>query len=1409
MKTTTAIPLTSRFLAATALAVVALIPFAPARAATWTNLVGGVASGDWGTAANWNTNTVPNATDAVADFSTLDLTADSTVTLGSPVTVGAMLFGDTSPSHNWIVSGSAITNATSAGIPTNIVNNQQVTFNNNVNGSLKKLGAGTLTLAGSGNVLYNGFAANGGTLRITGTVTSSGGRVYVGSANLADAYGITGANGTLVIEPGASLTISGIGADTFVIGRDAGVGTVTQNGGTFNYSAAGKDYLVGAGGGAGTCATNTLNGGTLNLNANQLAVGNYSSTGVFNLNGGTLSVRNVTRVSGGTGTFNFDGGTLQATASRTDFFQTLSAANVKAGGAKIDCNGFNIAVAQSLLAGVGGGGLTKSGNGTLTLSGINTYTGATAVVAGGLVGATGGSCANSALTIASGATNGVQVLTSGGQWVCSNLTYSAGTTILDFDFTTAAPSAAVAPLQVNGNLTLNSTFSFLVRNGSWASSGTYPLVSYTGALSGSVPGSAWVLPAGVIATLVNNTGSKRIDLSVTGVPGVTWDGTTNDWNTAHWLPGNVVGPTTGAGKVTITNGTVSFQGADLFGNWSTTVSPAIALNGGILKSKGNFNTLWNLQMGGGILLADGGTHSTAQAFQLAGTLTVINTNGSTAPSFINVASSPINGYNAVNVGGQGDTALTMNIADVTGDAAADLTVNTVLENSGPMGALPLVKTGAGTLALTAANIYSGGTRINAGTVAISNNAAFGTASVAIASNCTVTALASLSVANACVLSNGVANPFDVGAGRTLTLSGTLSGPGSLTKANAGTLTLSGINTYSGNTAVNAGALVGVTGGSCSNSAVSLAATSGNSAALGVSITDNTKQWTCPSLTVNNAGTGCTLDFNFSRLQPSASVAPLRVIGSAAFTTTPAVTVELSGATGAAGSQYPLMTWGSTSGTPPTALTVTAPRAVTAHLTVSGSTLYLVIDTTAEPLRWATSPSGTWDTGAANWKDNAGAAATYAETNGIGDLVVFDEKYITADTTVTLNSTVSPPNVTVSNTTYNYTLSGSGAIAGSTILTKLGAGTLTLAAAGTHNSFQVNGGSVVVSTNLTINGVNGTFYVGNGGNLGGVANCSGALTINAGAALVMTGTFADNAVIGRDSGSGSVVQNGGLFRVAVGALYIGATGARASYAMNGGTLDMGNNTLGICLAFGGSLTGALNQAGGVITNVNTLQAGSLGTYGTGLYTLSGGRIVVGAGGITSQSGKYQLNLGGGTLGSSASWASSLNMNLTNLNGSVTFDAAANMTNTLSGALSGNGGLSKAGAGTLILSGTNTYAGATAVSNGTLLLNGSITNCMATVGTGATFGGTGTLRWQAGQTITVSGTLNISQLNLALGTAGRVPNGDWTVVDYQNGTLTGASFASVPGLPPYAKLIYDTTAKKIILKMRSGGTLIRVM
>ena len=101
-------------------------------------------------------------------------------------------------------------------------------------------------------------------------------------------------------------------------------------------------------------------------------------------------------------------------------------------------------------------------------------------------------------------------------------------------------------------------------------------------------------------------------------------------------------------------------------------------------------------------------------------------------------------------------------------------------------------------------------------------------------------------------------------------------------------------------------------------------------------------------------------------------------------------------------------------------------------------------------------------------------------------------------------------------------------------------------------------------------------------------------------------------------------------------------------------------------------------------------------------LSGGSTFIRYIVITTPSVNYAIILGGGTVGAYTSWASSLNMNLTNLNGSVTFDTAGNQI-TLSGTLSGDGGLTVTGGGILELSGTNTYTGDTVVNQGTLQLD----------------------------------------------------------------------------------------------------------
>ena len=190
----------------------------------------------------------------------------------------------------------------------------------------------------------------------------------------------------------------------------------------------------------------------------------------------------------------------------------------------------------------------------------------------------------------------------------------------------------------------------------------------------------------------------------------------------------------------------------------------------------------------------------------------------------------------------------------------------------------------------------------------------------------------------------------------------------------------------------------------------------------------------------------------------------------------------------------------------------------------------------------------------------------------------------------------------------------------------------------------------------------------------------------------------------------MIQNGGTFTFNPSSMpggnrrmLLGATGdsrTQTAYDMNGGLLDMG----GCNLSVGGQSDGHHRHGGSklvaslpMLTEIRIPTTG--GGSGVGVYTLSGGSLYLLGGGIVPDGSSYKINLGGGTVGAEASWSSSVNRNLTGVNGSVTFNPGGNNI-LLSGVLSGSGGLTVAGSGTLELSGANTYTGDTTVNSGTL-------------------------------------------------------------------------------------------------------------
>ena len=101
---------------------------------------------------------------------------------------------------------------------------------------------------------------------------------------------------------------------------------------------------------------------------------------------------------------------------------------------------------------------------------------------------------------------------------------------------------------------------------------------------------------------------------------------------------------------------------------------------------------------------------------------------------------------------------------------------------------------------------------------------------------------------------------------------------------------------------------------------------------------------------------------------------------------------------------------------------------------------------------------TWNTSVANWSPS-GSSQTYANP----DFVTFNDTAPSNSLNVSLNTTVSPDLVTVNSNTNNYSISGTGAIAGNAAFMKSGSSTLTLS---TVNSFTgpttVSGGTLVVN-----------------------------------------------------------------------------------------------------------------------------------------------------------------------------------------------------------------------------------------------------------------------------------------------------------------------------------------------------------
>jgi len=300
----------------------------------------------------------------------------------------------------------------------------------NLNGTLTDVGSltisgGTTNLSGGySRTSYStsyGLSVTSGTFNVTGTVGTSanptGQTAFSGGSitNFSGTEFLSGSSSTLRIGESTSATVNvtagtltvGAASGGLVLGRSAttGTGYLNISGGTVNVAGGSSRIRIGAGyvdtessgasimtiSGTGLFDTNASSADTILLGSSLL--GNATSTGTINLDGGTLATnRTITGGLYAASIFNFNGGTLKANGTTVTLATSLTTVNVRNGGAVIDTNSFNISIAKALThSSINGdnatdGGLTKNGLGILTLSGTvaNTYTGVTLINAGEL-----------------------------------------------------------------------------------------------------------------------------------------------------------------------------------------------------------------------------------------------------------------------------------------------------------------------------------------------------------------------------------------------------------------------------------------------------------------------------------------------------------------------------------------------------------------------------------------------------------------------------------------------------------------------------------------------------------------------------------------------------------------------------------------------------------------------------------------------------------------------------------------------------------------------------------------------------------------------------------------------------------------------------------------------------------------
>ena len=609
-------------------------------------------------------------------------------------------------------------------------NSQNVTFATALSasntGGLTKLGAGTLTLTGTGSA-SGMMTVNAGELdlnasagpSLSGSLTINGGTAKYLQGNQINSTADLIVSGGVLSLQGFNQTLVNLQITGGSITSSGGILTST---GAFNLEAGTIMAPL-----AGAVALNKSNSGTAFL----YGVNTY--TGKTNINNGYLVLLSAGALNGTSGIV-FGGGSLRfSDLNTTDYSSIISNST---GAISIDTGGQNVTFASNL-DGSNTGGFRKLGTGTLSLSGSNAFTGTTTIDTGTLR-------LNSASAL--GASNNLVFYGGVLQYTASNTT--------DFSSKIANSTGAIS-IDTNGqNVTFASGLS------SSNTSGLNKLGSGTLILFG---GNAYT------GTTTITAGTLQFARTVS-----LYGGTTTDWTSANIIVNS--GATLalnvgGSGQFTTTNiGTLLSQAGFRSGSsigLDTTNAPggALTYSTAITNPNSGANVLGLTKLGTGRLTLGAGNTFSGPVSINNGTLGISSVGtGSTTQS--------LGKGTSVTLGVLNSTSGTLLYTGGTGTLDKNITANGngTIQNSGSgtltlSGSLTKANTTLTLTGGTAGIVVSG--RITGGTPATFNSDLNITGGTTTLSNTTNNYTGPTTVSGSATLVNGASNVLPAGTALTL------------------------------------------------------------------------------------------------------------------------------------------------------------------------------------------------------------------------------------------------------------------------------------------------------------------------------------------------------------------------------------------------------------------------------------------------------------------------------------------------------------------------------------------------------------------------------------------------------------------------------------------------------------------